>query len=214
MNESSRYTSGKTALITGASSGIGRATALRLAKAGVTIAGAGRNQDGLEETGTMISDVNGTFFPIQTELSQAGAMEAAVEQTISELGQIDILINNAGVMYLHTPGFTKRDRWTQLLQINLLSAIEGCEAAIKHMRKRSASGRIVNNHQWHRGYLEAGSMGPPNLVWKNILMNCANLWSLIIFAPSRLYPAVFPLIWAAIWLPKNWLHSSRICETN
>lgn len=136
--------SGKNALVTGASSGLGSAIAQRLVEAGVKVAGLGRDSHGLQQTKDKLCQLGGTFLPIEADLSQDGTMEKAVAQTVAELGQLDILINNAGVMFTHQPGETLRSRWSQLLQINLLSVIEGCEAAIKHMRDNQMSGRIVN----------------------------------------------------------------------
>ncbi|MEL7028434.1 MAG: SDR family oxidoreductase, partial [Pseudomonadota bacterium] len=91
-----------------------------------------------------VEAANSACLTIQSDVSERGAMEAAVGEAASQFGRLDILINNAGVMYLHEPGVTPRARWEKLLNINLLAVIEGCEAAIRHMRERDLDGRIVN----------------------------------------------------------------------
>lgn len=135
---------GKGALVTGASSGMGRAISVRLAKAGVRIVGLGRDRGALEETLQLVADEGGSFTVIVADLSEAGVMERAVSEAIDTLGQLDILINNAAVMNTHYPGITDRAQWAKLLQINLSAVIEGCEAAIAHMRDGGQGGRIVN----------------------------------------------------------------------
>jgi len=136
--------SGKTALVTGASSGMGRAIALRLAAAGVEVTALGRNEAELSETSRMISAGGGTCHTLPTDIASEGAMSAAIKQSIALMGQLDILINSAAVMYMHDVTETPRSRWGQMLDINLLALIEGCEAAIAHMRKTKRDGRIVN----------------------------------------------------------------------
>lgn len=144
MDELVEDISGKAALVTGASSGMGRAIAIRLVRAGVKIVGLGRDQGALEETQALVELDGGSFTAIRADLAQAGVMERAVSTAIETLGQLDILINNAAVMNTHTPGETARGQWAKLLQINLHAVIEGCEAAIAHMREVGHSGRIVN----------------------------------------------------------------------
>lgn len=135
---------GKGALVTGASSGMGRAISLRLASAGVRIIGLGRDQDALSETQKLVEDLGGAFTAYRADVAEAGVMERAVSFAIETLGQLDILINNAAVMNTHHPGVTDREKWAKLLRINLHAVIEGCEAAVAHMREGGHSGRIVN----------------------------------------------------------------------
>lgn len=135
---------GKGALVTGASSGMGRAIAVRLAKAGVRIVGLGRDRSALEETLQLVVDAGGSFTAFVADVAEDGMMERAVSFAIDAFGHLDILINNAAVMNTHHSGVTDRERWTKLLKINLHAVIEGCEAAITHMREGGHSGRIVN----------------------------------------------------------------------
>ncbi|MEL7453546.1 MAG: SDR family oxidoreductase [Pseudomonadota bacterium] len=135
---------GKTALVTGASSGIGRAIGIRFAKAGLKVVALGRSLEGLRETEAAIQDIGGQCHLIQTDISESGAMDIAMDQAVAAFGQVDILVNNAGVMYMDDPVHADRVRWEKMLNINLLAVIEGCTAAIRHMRASNIDGKIIN----------------------------------------------------------------------
>ncbi|MEM1401930.1 MAG: SDR family oxidoreductase [Pseudomonadota bacterium] len=135
---------GKTALVTGASSGLGRAIAVRLAQAGAKIGALGRRRAALAETSTLISDQGGECFELPIDISKPGEIARAIEQTTTRYGDLDILVNCAGVMYLHGPEPLERSRWEAMLRINLMALIEGCETVVPHMMERRLDGRIVN----------------------------------------------------------------------
>ena len=92
--------SGKIALVTGASSGIGEATALALAQEGAAVALVARRKERLDELAKQIQDAGGKATVIVSDLSEAGQASAVVAQTVSALGGLDIVVNNAGVMLL------------------------------------------------------------------------------------------------------------------
>ena len=94
--------SGTVALITGASSGIGRATALQLAQEGAAVALVARRKDRIDELAAAIEDAGGTAYAIPTDISDRRQAEAAVVQTVERYGRLDILVNNAGYMFLGT----------------------------------------------------------------------------------------------------------------
>jgi NADP-dependent 3-hydroxy acid dehydrogenase YdfG len=87
---------GTVALVTGASSGIGEATAIALAGHGASVTLGARRTDRLEAVAQRIRDDGGTALPLEADLSDRTQAQAAVERTVSELGRLDILINNAG----------------------------------------------------------------------------------------------------------------------
>src|ERR1700734_1784858 len=91
---------GTVALVTGASSGIGEATALTLAQLGAAVAIAARRKDRLDELAARISDAGGTVLAIEADVSSPAQAQQLVAQTVSELGRLDTLVNNAGVMLL------------------------------------------------------------------------------------------------------------------
>src|SRR5947208_12891432 len=87
----------KTALITGASSGIGRATAMRLARHGVQVALAARNRDALEQARTEIEQAGGAALVVPTDVTDAEQVRYAVEATVARFGKLDILLASAGL---------------------------------------------------------------------------------------------------------------------
>jgi len=96
----SRHLKGTVALVTGASSGIGEATARQLAAEGAAVALVARRKDRLEKLAAEINALGGTAIVIAADISQQKAATAAVAQTIQQLGRLDTLVNNAGLMLL------------------------------------------------------------------------------------------------------------------
>ncbi len=150
---------GRVALITGASQGIGRACALKLAKCGARVALVARNQQKLEEVAQEISKVARAGTPVPPESpSSSGAgvarafsvdvenedqIKAAFKGVISELGKIDILVNNAGITRDQLIMRMKRADWDAVLNTNLTSAYVCTQQAIGSMLKQRW-GRIIN----------------------------------------------------------------------
>jgi NADP-dependent 3-hydroxy acid dehydrogenase YdfG len=132
--------SGKVAAITGATSGIGEATALALAEAGASVALAGRREDRLEDLAGRIS---GRALAVPTDVTQEDQARAFIERTQSELGGLDILVNNAGVMLLGPVQGADVDEWRQMVEVNLLGLLYCTHAALPIMRD-TGGGDIVN----------------------------------------------------------------------
>ncbi|MDX6696928.1 MAG: hypothetical protein QOE65_325 [Solirubrobacteraceae bacterium] len=132
--------SGKVAAITGATSGIGEATALALAGAGASVALAGRREDRLEDLAGRIS---GRALAVPTDVTQEDQARAFVERTRDELGGLDILVNNAGVMLLGPVQGADLDEWRQMVEVNLLGLLYCTHAALPIMRD-TGGGDIVN----------------------------------------------------------------------
>jgi NADP-dependent 3-hydroxy acid dehydrogenase YdfG len=124
---------GTVALVTGASSGIGEATARMLAARGATVAMAARRTDRLEALGGEIADDGGTALPVELDVSDREAAEAAVARTVEELGRLDILVNNAGVMLLGPMLEAPVEEWQQMVEVNLLGLMYMTKAAIPHL---------------------------------------------------------------------------------
>jgi NADP-dependent 3-hydroxy acid dehydrogenase YdfG len=120
-------------LVTGASSGIGEATARMLAREGAAVAMAARRTDRLEALGGEIADAGGTALPIEVDLTQREQAEAAVARTVEELGRLDVLVNNAGVMLLGPILEAPVEEWEQMIAINLRGLMYASKAAIPHL---------------------------------------------------------------------------------
>ena len=124
---------GTVALVTGASSGIGEATARALASQGATVALVARRAERLEKLGGEIAAAGGTALPIEADVSEREQAVAAVERTVDELGRLDILVNNAGVMLLGPIVEAPVEEWEQMVEVNLLGLLYTSHAAIPHL---------------------------------------------------------------------------------
>jgi clavulanate-9-aldehyde reducatase len=134
---------GKVAAVTGATSGIGEATALRLAEAGATVAVAGRREDRLEELAKRIADAGGTAMAVPTDVTDEPQARALIARTVDELGALNILINNAGVMLLGPVQDADVGEWKRMVEVNLLGLLYCTHAALPVMRD-AGGGDIVN----------------------------------------------------------------------
>ena len=134
---------GRVALITGASSGIGAATALLLAKAGARVAMAARRTDRLNELAERIRHASGEAISIPADVADQASAEQMVTTTVERFGKLDILVNNAGVMYLAKFTDGNPAEWRRMLEVNLLGLFCASRSALSHM-KRAGRGHIVN----------------------------------------------------------------------
>jgi len=134
---------GRVALVTGASSGIGEATALELAKAGAKVAIAARRRDRLEALATQLEALGAEPTVLVADLALESEAARIVRDTEARYGRLDILVNNAGVMYLEPVEEADLGRWRRMLELNVLSLIASTQAALPGMRERR-DGHIVN----------------------------------------------------------------------
>lgn len=124
---------GTVALVTGASSGIGEATARALADEGAAVAVAARRVDRLEELATEIRERGGTALVLETDLTERDDATAAVERTVAELGRLDTLVNNAGVMLLGPIVDAPVQEWDRMVALNLQGLLYATHAALPHL---------------------------------------------------------------------------------
>lgn len=150
--------SGKVALVTGASSGIGEAAALALAEAGVAVALSARRADRLEALVTRIEEAGGRALALPGDVSVESEATKAVTDTIAHLGRIDILVNSAGVIQAGGVESLSLDEWRRVIDINLLGTLYTCKAAIGPMKAQGA-GDIINISSTS-GRRAAGGFGP------------------------------------------------------
>jgi clavulanate-9-aldehyde reducatase len=134
---------GRVAAITGASSGIGEATALALAGAGASVALAARRKDRLEELAQRISDQGGRALPVECDISDEEQARSFVEQAHSELGGLSALVNNAGVMLLGPVEDGDTAEWRQMVDVNVLGMLWCTHAALPLMKGNEVAD-IVN----------------------------------------------------------------------
>ncbi|HVQ43296.1 MAG TPA: 3-oxoacyl-ACP reductase FabG [Vicinamibacterales bacterium] len=134
--------SGRVALVTGASRGIGRAVATRLAAAGAHVVAAARGENA-KGTADAIREAGGSAESIGLDVTDAAGVDAAVAGIMAGKGRIDILVNNAGITRDTLMLRMKRDDWDAVLQTNLTAAFTSVQAVLKPMIKQR-SGRIIN----------------------------------------------------------------------
>ncbi|MEU0396295.1 SDR family NAD(P)-dependent oxidoreductase [Streptomyces sp. NPDC006208] len=133
-----RRLEGTVALVTGASSGIGHATALELAREGASVALVGRREDRLTDLAAEISKADGKALVVPADITDAQAAAEAVERTVEGLGRLDTLVNNAGLMLLGpAPGADLND-WRRMIDINLMGLMYTAHAAVPHLVKAAA----------------------------------------------------------------------------
>src|SRR6266571_2102100 len=137
----------KIALVTGASSGVGRAVSLALQSAGYSVVLAGRRAAELATTAALAKAPDGKMLPVPTDVSKPDSIRALFAKTKEAFGRLDLLFNNAGIS---APGIPMEDlayeQWSAVVGVNLTGAFLCAQEAIKLMRaQRPRGGRIINN---------------------------------------------------------------------
>jgi NAD(P)-dependent dehydrogenase (short-subunit alcohol dehydrogenase family) len=135
---------GKNAFITGASRGIGRSIAVALAEAGADVALVARSADGLADTAAAITAVGRKAFVIPADVTSRESVEQAVSAAIDQLGEVDVVVNNAGGSNFMV-GFRdlRLEGWEKLIRLNLDSAVYVCHAFAGHLLDRG-QGAVIN----------------------------------------------------------------------
>lgn len=134
---------GKVALVTGASSGIGEATALALAAEGVSVAISGRRRERLDSLAERIVAAGGKALALPGDVSIEADATASVTDTVAAFGRLDILVNSAGVNEAGGIETLTSEQWQRVIDINLMGTIHVCRAAFPVMKGQS-SGDIIN----------------------------------------------------------------------
>jgi short-subunit dehydrogenase len=134
---------GRVAIVTGASSGIGTATAVACGRAGMRVALAARRADRLAAVAARVTAAGGQARVVPTDVGDRAAVRALVDGTVGAWGRLDVLVNNAGVGILATVEQTTPEEFERLVRVNYLGAVHGVLAALPHMRRQGA-GHVVN----------------------------------------------------------------------
>lgn len=131
------------AIVTGASSGIGEATALKLAGVGMRTALLARREDRIAELASTIKEQGGEAISIKTDMGSEAEIKEAVDRVLSKWGQVDVLVNNAGVMYLGPICGASTAEWKNMVEVNLLGLMYATHEVLPSMIERK-SGHIIN----------------------------------------------------------------------
>src|SRR3954451_16420086 len=133
----------RVAVVTGASSGIGEATARALAREGFSVALAARREDRIKELAEEISSAGGSALAVPTDVSDPDSARSLIETAKSELGSVDVLLNNAGVMLLGPMLGADLEHWQRMVNVNLLGLMY-CTHAVLPVMQEQGGGHIVN----------------------------------------------------------------------
>jgi NADP-dependent 3-hydroxy acid dehydrogenase YdfG len=133
----------RVAIVTGASSGIGRAAALRLAEAGARVVVTARRLDRLESLAEEIGDAGGRALPLAADVASLPEVQAVAARTLDEFGRVDVLVNNAGIMPLAPLAEARVEEWTQMVDINIKGVLHFVSAVLPHMIERK-SGHLLS----------------------------------------------------------------------
>jgi clavulanate-9-aldehyde reductase len=133
---------GKVAAITGASSGIGEATALKVVEAGGAVALGARRTERIEALAERINASGGRAIAVTTDVGDEGQARAFVDAAIEQLGRLDVLVNNAGVMLLGPVQGADTEQWRRMIDANLYGVLYATHAAVPHLLQQG-SGHVV-----------------------------------------------------------------------
>jgi NADP-dependent 3-hydroxy acid dehydrogenase YdfG len=132
--------SGTVALVTGASSGIGESAARSLAERGAAVVIAARRKDRLDALAARIGDAGGRVLAVEADITARGQADELVGRTVRELGRLDTLVNNAGVMLLGPTLDAPLEEWERMLAVNVQGLLYCAHAALPHLLAAAADG--------------------------------------------------------------------------
>ena len=139
----SKNIEGKVVVITGASSGLGEATARHLSAEGATVVLAARRTNRIKSLADEINDNGGKALAFTTDVTELEQIKKLVDKAVEEFGRVDVMLNNAGLMPLSPLERLKVDEWNQLIDVNIKGVLNGIAAALPFM-KEQRSGHFIN----------------------------------------------------------------------
>ena len=140
---SNKNIEGKVVVITGASSGLGEATAWHLSEQGASVALAARRTNRIESLANDIKDNGGNAIAVTADVTDRDQVKQLVDQAVEEFGKIDVIINNAGLMPFAPLERLNIDEWDQMIDVNIKGVLYGIAAALPYMKEQE-SGHIIN----------------------------------------------------------------------
>ena len=144
MNTIAKDLTGRVAVVTGASSGMGRATALLLASRGAKVALLARRKDALDAVAAEIQQLGGEAIAVTTDVTDQASVDAAAAAVRNQLGNADLVFNNAGLMLPGAIGAQPQPEWESQIDLNVTGAMRVIQAFIPQMEEAAAQGKVVD----------------------------------------------------------------------
>lgn len=144
MNTIAKDLTGRVAVVTGASSGMGRATALLLASRGAKVALLARRKDALDAVAAEIQQLGGEAVAVTTDVTDQASVDAAAAAVRNQLGNADLVFNNAGLMLPGAIGAQPQREWESQIDLNVTGAMRVIQAFIPQMEEAAAQGKVVD----------------------------------------------------------------------
>jgi 3-oxoacyl-[acyl-carrier protein] reductase len=136
--------SGKTAVVTGSSTGIGAAIATRYAEEGADVVTTSRSLDRARTTAAEIREAGGSAMAVECDVTEYAAVEALVEATVDEFGSLDVMVNNAGITEIAPAEEFDPDDWRRVIDVDLTGVFFGAQLAGRRMIEQGTGGSILN----------------------------------------------------------------------
>jgi len=184
---------GKVALVTGGTSGLGRAIALGLAQAGATVVVGSREAAKVAGTVEELQSLSGGHRGLQLDVAEAASIEAAFDAVLRDHGRLDLLVNAAGAIQKKDPLEVSLEEWERVLRVNLTGTFLCCQAAGRIMRE-SGGGAILNiaSLTSYVGLSEVTAYGASKAAVAQLTRSLANDWARYGIRVNALAPGVFP----------------------
>jgi NAD(P)-dependent dehydrogenase (short-subunit alcohol dehydrogenase family) len=148
----------RVALVTGAGSGIGRASAIKLAEAGAVVAVLGHTRSELEKTAAEIEAIGGTAILLEADVADETSMRSAIDRLVKKSGRLDILVANAGINGVWAPiDDLKPDEWDQTIRVNLRGTYLTLNTCVPHLKKQGGSVVVISSINGNRTFSTPGA---------------------------------------------------------